>query len=250
MQKVDLSYYLKNKDIYILNKKIPKEKNEDDNNIFKQIDNIVSFHSKIGPYKENLFPRIGGSIGKEINNYYSQIILVIKYLNELQYKERLNSIDFYLINRGETLVKCGRKVLEHVHLNNFRGLIERSMKNYEVCLSRVDEGNLKVEEDGKIVIGTIKYLTYNLREHDVYSYIKKIKRRETNLSINEIINYYIEITNLKEDSREYLRGLASYPNEEFRILEKYVQGKLQEEDKTILENLHLARKIDDNGIII
>lgn len=250
MQRIELNSYLEEKGIYITNKKIPRDKSEEDNNILKQIDNIVYFHNQIGPYKENLLPRIGGAIGKEINNYYNQIILLDKYLNIIEKKEDLNSLDFYFINRGESLIKLGRRVLDNIYLNNFRGLIERSMKNYEVCLTRVDEGNLKVDIDGKIVIGTIRYLTYNLKEHDVYSYIKKLKRRQINLKVEEVINYYIELSNLKDDSREYLKALASFPNEELRIIEKYIQGKLSCDDKEILESLYVARNIDAKGIII
>lgn len=250
MQRIEVSSYLEDKEIYILNKRIPKDKNDVENNIFKQIDNIVCLHNRIGPYKENLFPRIAGTIGKDINNYYCQTVLIDKYIKTLKYKKKLNSIDFYFINRGDFLIKYGRDTLNHIYSNNFRNLIERSMKNYEVCLGRVDESNLKIELDGKINIGTIKYLSYNLKEHDIYSYIKKIKKRETNLNIDEILDYYIEIAKLKNDSKEYLSALISYPNEEFRILEKYIQGKLNINEKEIIDELNIARKIDGNGIII
>lgn len=250
MQKSELSSYLEDRNIYVLNSKISKDKNEDSKNIYKQIENIIFFNNKIGQYKENLFPRIGATIGKEVNMYYSQIILISKYLREIENKENLNSIDFYLINRGELLIDLGKKSLNHINKNGFKELIKRSMSNYEVCLTRVDEGNLKVEEDGSIKIGTIRYMTYNLKEHDIYSYIKKIKRREVNLDIEDIINYYISITKLGEYSKEYLKALVSYPNEEFRIIEKYILGKLNVEDAELLESLNRARTLDSNSIII
>ena len=250
MQKSELSSYLEDRNIYVLNSKISKDKNEDNKNIYKQIENIIFFNNKIGQYKENLFPRIGATIGKEVNMYYSQIILISKYLREIENKDNLNSIDFYLINRGELLIDLGKKSLNHINKNGFKELIKRSMSNYEVCLTRVDEGNLKVEEDGSIKIGTIRYMTYNLKEHDIYSYIKKIKRREVNLDIEDIINYYISITKLGEYSKEYLKALVSYTNEEFRIIEKYILGKLNVEDTELLESLNRARTLDSNSIII
>ncbi|MBE6054338.1 MAG: hypothetical protein E7212_10610 [Clostridium sartagoforme] len=251
MQKSELNSYLENRGIYVLNSKVSKEKSENTKkNIYKQIDNIVLFHNKIGMYKENLLPRIGASIGKEVNTYYSQIILVSKYLEEIKNKSTLNSIDFYLINRGEVLINLGEKALNHIYKNDFKGLINRSMMNYEVCLTRVDEGNLKVEDDGGIKVCTIRYLTYNLKEHDIYSYIKRIKRREIKLDIEDIIDYYIKISELESPSKEYLRALASYPNEELRIIEKYILGKLQIEEIELLRSLYKARDIDMNGIII
>ena len=250
MQKSELSSYLENRKIYVLNSKISKDKNEDNKDIYKQIENIVFFHNKIGEYKENLFPRIGASIGKEVNMYYSQIILISKYIKEIESKGDLSSIDFYLINRGETLIDLGKKSLNHINANGFKKIISRSMNNYEVCLTRVDEGNLKVEEDGSIKIGTIRYMTYNLKEHDIYSYIKKIKRREINLDMDDIINYYISLTKLESSSREYLRALVSYPNEELRIIEKYILGKLHIEEVELLRSLNKARNLDSNCIII
>jgi hypothetical protein len=248
MQKIELNSYLEEKGIFILNGKI--EKNQESGSILNQIDNIIFFHNKIGPYKENLFPRIGASIGKEVNSYYSQILLINKYLRKIEEKNSLNSIDFYLISRGEALVNSGKKALNHIYANNFRSLIERSMKNYEVCLTRVDEGNLKVEEDKKIIVSTVRYLTYNLKEHDIYSYIKKIKRREIDLSIDEVINYYIKSTELSDDSKEYLRALSSYPNEELKLVERYILGKLKVKEEEFLEALYKARNIDSKAIII
>lgn len=248
MQKIELNSYLENNGITVLNGKI--EKHQDSTNIFKQIEDIIFFHNKIGPYKENLFPRIGASIGKEVNSYYSQIILINEYLRKIQEKSSLNSIDFYLINRGEELVNLGQKALNHIYSNNFRSLIERSMKNYEVCLTRVDEENLKVEEDGKIIVSTVKYLTYNLKEHDIYSYIKKIKRRKIDLSIDEIIKYYIKTANLNEDSKEYLRALSSYPNEELKLVERYILGKLKMKEEEVLYALYKAKNIDGKARVI
>ena len=109
MHKSELNSYLEDRGIYVLNSKIAKDKNDNDKSVYKQIDNIVFFHNKVGQYKENLLPRIGASIGKEVNTYYSQIILVSKYLKGIQSKEELSSIDFYLINRGETLINLGKK---------------------------------------------------------------------------------------------------------------------------------------------
>ncbi|MGG7142179.1 hypothetical protein ACQPVP_01755 [Clostridium nigeriense] len=248
MQKTELNSYLENKGIIVLNGKI--DKNQDNINIFKQIEDIIFFHNKIGPYKENLFPRIGASIGKEVTSYYSQILIINEYLRKIQEKSSLNSIDFYLINRGEELVSLGEKALKHVYSNNFRSLIERSMKSYEVCLTRVDEENLNVKEDGKIIVSTVRYLTYNLKEHDIYSYIKKIKRREIDLNIDEIIKYYIKTANLNEDSKEYLRGLSSYPNEELKLVERYILGKLKMREEEVLYALYKAKNIDSKARII
>lgn len=250
MQRLELKSYLEEREIYIVNEKINRLKDPKIEDLFNQIDNIVLFHKRIGKYKENLFPRIGASIGKEINNYNSQIILISKYIKEIENKSDLNSVDFYLIKDGEILLNKGRKALNHIYSNNYRNLIYRSMKNYEVCLSRVDESNLSIGENNKILVGTIKYLTYNLKEHDIYSYIKKIKRKDIEYSIEEMINYYIEIAGLESDSGQYLRALCSYPNEEFKVLERYILKKISADQDEVLEGLYKAKKMDRRCLII
>ncbi|MBQ6820575.1 MAG: hypothetical protein IJO26_04685 [Clostridium sp.] len=249
MEKTELSSYLEERGISILNSKILKDKNINELDIYKQIDNIMLFHEKIGQYKENLIPRIGSSIGKEVNNYYSYIFILSNYLNKLKLKENLNSIDFYLLDRGEVLVNLGKNSLNHIKINNYRDLIKRSMKNYEVCLTRVDEGNLNFD-DNKIKIGSTRYLTYNLREHDIYSYIKRVKRREIKLNIENVIDYFINRSNLGSPSKEYLRALAAYPNEELRVISKYILRKITLSEEEIINNLYKAREIDNKGIII
>ncbi|WP_291653906.1 hypothetical protein [Clostridium sp.] len=250
MQRLELKSYLEAREIYILSGKTNRAKEPKLENVFNQIENIVLFHNRMGNYKENLLPRIGASIGKEIDNYNSQVVLVGKYIKEIENKSNLNSIDFYLIRNGEMLLNKGRKALNYIYSNNYRKLIYRSMKNYEVCLSRIDENNLVVDENNKIFIGTIKYLTYNLKEHDIYSYIKKIKRKDIEFSIEEAIDYYIQIANLESDSKQYLRALCSYPNEEFKVLERYIRKKIDTNEDEVLKMLYKAKKMDSRCLII
>lgn len=238
--------FLEKRGIYVLNEEFiaPKE----DDNILNQIDNIIAFQKCIGEYKENLYPRIGSVIGKEINSFNSQLRLMSSYYKKVEKREELNTIDFYFIRRAESLIDKGRKALDHLYACNYKKLIEESMKNYEVCLTRVDEKNLYVSEDEKILVKTIRYLSYNLKEHDIYSYIKKLKRRDKDINCEEIISYYIEKLKLDKDNKEYLRALSSYPCEELRILEKYILGKLKDRDDKIINSLEKARKYDSNGI--
>lgn len=248
MDNARLVSFLEKRGIYVLNEEFiaPKE----DDNILNQIDNIIAFQKCIGEYKENLYPRIGSVIGKEINSFNSQLRLISSYYKKVEKRAELNTIDFYFIRRVEDLIDKGRKALDHLYGCNYKNLIENSMKNYEVCLTRVDEKNLYISEDGKIIVKTIRYLSYNLKEHDIYSYIKKLKRRDKDINCEDIISYYVEKLELVRDNKEYLRALCSYPSEELRILEKYILGKLRERDDKIINSLEKARKYDSNGLTI
>lgn len=250
MQKIDLKSYLEERKIYILNEGRNKIKNQGIDDIFKQVGNILLFQSRVKEYRVNLLPRIGGSIGREIDNYNCAGILLEKYLGILQNKKNINLIDSYLIKNGDDLLQRAKQSLKNLCLNNYRKLIKRSMCNYEVCLGRVDEGNLIVSDNEEIFIGTIKYLTYNIKEHDIYSYIKKIKKRDIGIDIDELISFYIEKSSLDNSSKEYLKSLTAYPNEEFKIVERYILGKITINEREILENLHEAKRIDNKYLII
>lgn len=242
---LDLNSYIQSRNIYINNKKRNIEKVNMEE-IFKQIDNIIVFQKIFGKCDENLFPRIKCTIGKEIDNFKGQILLIKKYRNNINNKKKLNELDRYILENGNNLIEKVNNSLINIENSDYRKLIKRSMKNYEVCLGRTDEANLSVAEDGKINIGTIKYLTYNLKENDIYFYIKKIKRRNISINIEEVIDYYISKENLGENSRNYLKALVLIPNEELRILERIILGKIKIPKEEVLKEINKMIKIDRN----
>lgn len=240
-------FSLEEKGIYIVDDKIKYDREE--KNYFKQIENIYLFNKAISPYINNTLPRIGASIGKEINSYELQIIFIERYIKSLELKKDLSLVDYYLIKYAVDILEVGKRSINHIYNNNYKNLIERSMINYEVCLSRVDENNLNVV-DNKIFIKNYNYLTYNLKEHDIYSYIKRLKRKKIDKDLEEVIKYYIDISGLNENSKEYIRGLASYPNEQLRVIEKYILKRIDLDVDKIIELLEKARIMDNRGIVI
>lgn len=244
----DLNSYLQNKNIYIINKKINIEKINMEE-IFKQVDNIIFFQRSFGKHKENLFPRIKCTIGKEIDNFNGQILLIKKYLNSINNKDNLKELDRDIIKNGNNLIEKVNNSIRHIENNDYKKLIKRSMNNYEVCLGRSDEVNLRVNKDGTINIGTIKYLTYNLKENDIYFYIKKIKKRNILIDYEEVIDYYILKENLEENSREYLKALISIPNEELKILERIILGKIKIPKEEVSQEINRVIKMGMKDLI-
>lgn len=243
INKLNLIKYLEEKNIFITNSKYSSNKIESKIDVFNQIDNIIYFNKVVGSYKENLIPRIKPSIFNEYENYKKQIVMTERYIKYLDIN-KLNKVDKYIINREKDLIELTKRSLKIIDESNFYKLILRSMKNYEICLNRVDENNLFVDNEGKILIRNIKYLSYNLKEHDIYCFVKRIKRRNIHISIDEIINYYIEKENLGEDSRSYLYGLSIYPNEEMKIIERYIRKKLLLNEEEAIRALDIAREMD------
>lgn len=200
-----------------------------------QIDNIVTFQSLVKGYKDNILPRIGGSIGRDLESYKVQIKNLELDLETRSEKLDKNSVDTFILEYGDGLLIRGKSAIEQVENSNYRKLIRRSMADYEVCLGRVDESNLRIGEQGKIEIGTIKYLTYNLIEHDFYSYLKRLIRKDRGLNTEYLVEYFVEKSLLTDDSIEYLNGLISYPLESLRLWDKYRRNKKKLTDEEYVE---------------
>ena len=81
-----------------------------------------------------------------------------------------NCMDLFILENGEKLLNRVDKAIEDLKEIDYLGIIKRSMKKNEICLGRVDEGNLRVVE--AIEVGSLKGATYNLVEEDIYNYLK------------------------------------------------------------------------------
>lgn len=243
---MDIITYLNNKQIYI-------EKNilKSDNiklDFIKQVDTIVLVQKRLINNNITFIPRINSTIGKELENFKIQIKKVEKEIKLIKNKEEKTELDNYILTEGIKLLERAKKSLNFIDKDEYYEIIRRSMRNYEVCIGRVDEGNLKLDDKGNINIRTIKYISYNLIEQDIFNYIKRIKRREHNIPVIEIIDRFIFKANLSNESRNYLIAMSNYPVESMKVLCKY-RASNKEESEEWIKKLGLAVKIDGDELI-
>lgn len=214
-----------------------------------QIDNIIMFQNSFKGYKDNILPRIGGAIGKDFESYKLQVKRLELDLERISEKIDKEIVDIFLLEEGERLLNLARIAIAYVENSNYKNLIRRSMKNYEVCLGKVDESNMRINESGKLEIRTIKYLAYNLVEQDLYYYLKYIKKRNNNIDLEYLINYFVQESLLEDDSREYLKGLISYPVESLKLWDRYLKSKKNLTEKQYIDGFYRAKIIDSNELI-
>ena len=158
---MDIVAYLVNNNIFIEDNFV-KPISDNRLDINSQIELIVDVQNKLMSNKDTIIPRINSTIGKDIENFRVQIKKVDKELNILKYSENKTDLEFYFLEEGLKIVERAKKSLNSINQEKYFEIIRRSMKNYEMCLGRVDEGNLKIEDDGSIKIRTCKYISYNL----------------------------------------------------------------------------------------
>lgn len=151
-------------------------------------------------------------------------------------------MDRFLLNKGESIIKQGKDALNRIKEIDYLGLIKRSMDNNEICLGRVDEGNLR--KNNIIEIGNIKNLSYNLIEEDIYEYLKRIRRRESIINGDLYIERYTLEEKLQNSSSEYIKLLLEIPYDTLRQWYRYAQGKRIMAPEDYLVNIQQSLKYE------
>lgn len=215
--------YLNKEGVNVANHYFPYKKDLNIKEINSQIDLIGDIHKILMKCKFNGLSRIESKIGREIEGYKVQLKRIKRDYNELIMKINKNDIDKFLIFEGKKMIIQGSSAIESIYDNNYFSIIERSMNRREICLGRVDGGNLRKESE-KLEVGFLRGIAYNLIEEDIYKYIKKIKRRNALLEEEEIIDYFVRRSHLAYSSINYLKGLCAYPKDFLKNWERYRQG--------------------------
>lgn len=179
---------------------------------------------------------ISGSINSTIGKSVEKVKVDIKRLNRnLNKIESKNVMDEFLLINGYHILNQSEGALDRFKNINYLDLIRRSMKKNEICLNRVDESNIRAVED--IEIGTLKGITYNLVEEDILSYLRKVKIRNKKINFDYVIDKYIEISKLDENSKLYIKILLEIPIDTIRYCKKYLRGRKKIDIEKYLRNI-------------
>jgi hypothetical protein len=220
---MELRDYLFEKEVLVADKsfKSLKEYNEED--VLKQIALARNLHNIFMGYSIYGSTRINSTIGKLIESIKVDLKKCKVNLNEVNNKSEKNKMDEFLINNGELILKKVEDTLLFLKEVDYCGIIKRSMKKNEICLGKIDEGNLRVFKE--IEISSLKDISYNLVEEDIYHYLRKVRRRNPNSKLFKYINKYVEDAFLGDNSRQYIKILLLVPYDTIRNWRKYSINK-------------------------
>ena len=244
---MDIITYLNNNNI-IVDENIARKGDRNIIDISNQIDLIVMIQSRLMNNGVTIIPRINSTIGKDVENFRVQNKKVEKILKSISLNDDKSNLDYYILEKGNIALERAKKSFDVMDNQIYFELIRRSMNNYEIWLGRVDEGNLKFEENEILKIRTTKYISYNLIEHDLFKYIKRIKRRGFNIQTEKVIDEFIYKSSLSEKSKNYLTALCNYPFETMKLLYKYRCCQDNDYDEWI-KKIKVAIEIDGDEII-
>ena len=154
-----------------------------------QISLIIEVQRILRGKKINMIPRIESSIGREMESFIVQAKRISRMIKYFEEKYNKSDFDLFIVEEGNKILNRANKSLNALNEDEYLKIIMRSMNNYDICLGRVDEGNLK-KEGLAIKIRTTRYISYNMIEQDCYNYIKRLKKRGYKEDINKLVNNY------------------------------------------------------------
>jgi len=221
MDEVSANEYLNIRGITIIGHCFSYDKNIYQKDIISQIKLMVELHKALIGCNFNELNRIKSTIGKEVESYKVQIKKLQNHYDNIVSKTCTNEVDKLILSNGKIMLKQGKEALNHIYEHDYFGVIKRSMNREEICIGKVDSSNLR-KNDGKVEIGIIKDMTYNLVEEDLFSYIKKLQRKNVCIDEEELIKLFVHGSHLSFNSFDYLRGLCSYPKDFLKIWERYM----------------------------
>lgn len=233
--------------IYILDENFKHKKDIQKSDIISQVNLIIEAHKILAGYKFNGLIRIKSIIGKEIEEYKMQLKRLQKYYDHLIGCDCKSSMEKIILCEGKSLLKQGWDSLNYLNNRGYISIIERSMNREEICIGRCDETNLR-RKNGHIEVGTIKGLSYNLIEEDIYKYIKKMQRRKIDFSVERIIKEFTYNSHLSANSLLYLKGLCSYPRDTLRVWQKYIDKKCNKTEEEFIKQFFCSMKYEEQKI--
>ncbi len=219
---------------------------------------MVEVHKKLMGCRLSGLNRLGSNIGKEVEGFKVQIKKLKKDYERIINKDLKNDVDKIILLDGKMMLQKGEEAIDYIYKHGYLGVIERSMNREEICIGRADSGNLRflektnsedsthgvISNKSIFEIGTLKGISYNLVEEDLYKYIKRLQRRQENIDKEEIINTFVHSAHLSLNSIDYLKGLCSYPKDFLKCWERYKYGKKEKTEEDILLELEKSMKYE------
>lgn len=241
---LDIIEYLNSNGIIVGEENFPRIKNKKKEwNVKNQISLIIEVQKILKGKKSYIIPRIESSIGHEIESFIVQTKKISKMIKLYEEKYYKYDFDYFIIEEGNKILARANRTINALDENMYLKLILRSMNNYEICLGKVDEGNLK--KDGMIIcIRSTRYISYNMLEHDCYNYIKRLKKKGYSGNVMEIVNDFSQKSGLGNESIDYIRVLVNYPIEAIKILSKIKYDRSRFTNDEWVKEINMSQRID------
>jgi hypothetical protein len=219
-----LFQYLNENNINILNfSKEKKMKYINAKDVKDQLRLINEFHKIISVYKCPAYHRLPMQTGKLVEKYKKQKKYYKNYIESLKSKGELNNFEKSIFECSDEYLFRAEKALKVISNSEYISIIKRSMDKYEICLGNTNFNNLRKREH--LEIANLQDCGFCNVEMDAINLLSKLKRKNVKLDFNNLIDFYLELEELDDNSKKFILAMLSYPSGLISLVLDYKKGK-------------------------
>ncbi|WMJ79714.1 spore coat protein [Clostridium sp. MB40-C1] len=199
------------------NVKLSRKIKKDD--LVKQIYLIKEFHNKAMGYDNFLGGNLQDRRGKTVEQYKRYIRKLGREYEWLTKKKELNSFEKIFIRYGNEYLSKADECINQIYKNNYLSLLKRSMDKSEICLGDTYFTNLK--GNGLLEIASLESCCYDMVEMDIVYLLNKVKKKNKDLNLMELVDEFCDIENLGKESKKFIQSLIYYPYDFIKCYMRY-----------------------------
>ena len=212
-----LKQYLEENGVLIVGDRIKGNKRYTEDSISDQINLINDIHKIMTKYSNDQVTKIQCNIGKSIESF---MVLSKRFAYELEKnKDNFNIVDEYIFEHKDEIFNSINRIKVRLDDIDYLGIFKRAMTGNEICLGKVDQSNIRFAK--QMEIGELNKVSYNSIEEDMVEYIRRVRRKNSNIDFTDSIKKYVKLSNLDDTSEEYIKILLSMPYEFLKTWYKY-----------------------------
>lgn len=225
------------------NKKFIVDKDIDTEKACDHIKILNEFHNASKGYMDSILERLPNGLGTEVEEMKVLLKVLIREEKKLRKYQDLSVVENEIVSVIESFINKAHKAIELINNCNYHSLLRRSMKNYEICLGKASENNIKMQDI--IVIKDISKVEYNMVEIDLYNYLYKLKKQKANIDYNKVIEKFCLLEGLSYESYKFICGILSFPLEFAKFVSKNNRNYIEMQDEELIEKMKKAIEIDN-----
>lgn len=208
---------------------------------------LNEFHKLSKGYKFTLHEVIPSLLGKRVEACLVDTIKLKRFIYREEKKANSTENEKIILKLSKQMISRCEKDISNISRYEYRGLINRSINNMEVCLGNSCDGNI-ILENNVLHIGSVKQCNYNLIEEDYIKLILCWKKKLEYINLKEIVSYICNLENLDDISYRYIEGYIDFPYNFMKNFNRYREKNKNWSDDQYKNKI--LRGIDKDGLSI
>lgn len=184
---------------------------------------MIDFHRSSYGFKAIPGSRVKTEWGRWIWVFRSLLRYGIKTQEILENKRKKERTEKIFIENFNKYYKIGLESIKELENTSYLSIVRESMDKNELSICNFSKKNFRKNDDHPLILVSLEDVKHDILIIDlgnlILENIKEIK------NINEILKNYHKMSPLNDDELKIIRAYVAFPQEYFRIIEKYYKNK-------------------------